>query len=87
MASHDHKRLDRLLQVREHDAGMAQQGKLHGEAKPAGVAATLGHEVPVGSGQGEKSRQAVRIVRYPEERLALFVGQQAVGAPSLSSGG
>jgi hypothetical protein len=71
----DHERLGRLLQVREHGAGMAQQGKLHGEAKPAGVAETLGDEMPVGSGQGEQTRQAVRILRYPQQDLALLVSQ------------
>ena len=55
-----HEGVDRLLHVRQPHAGMAQQGELHGEAQPVGVAAALGHEIPVGSGEGVVSRQGVR---------------------------
>ena len=44
----------RLVEVGERRAGVAQQGELHGAAEAVGVAAALGHEVPVGPGQGEQ---------------------------------
>src|SRR3978361_1181693 len=79
----DHERLGRLLRVREHGAWMAQQGKLHGEAKPAGVAETLGDEMAVGSGQGEQTRQAVCILRYSQQDLAGLRRSKSVGASKL----
>jgi hypothetical protein len=65
-----------LVQVREHRAGMAQQGELHGEAEAVGVATAPGHEVLVGAGEGEEPCQAVRVIGHTQERVALLVGQQ-----------
>jgi hypothetical protein len=71
----DHQRLRRLVQVREHRARVTQQGELHGEAEPAGVAETLGDKMPVGSRQGEEPRQRIGILGHAQQSPALFVGE------------
>ena len=42
-----HEGIDRLVEVSERRAWMAQQGKLDGAAEPIGVAASLSHLVSV----------------------------------------
>lgn len=71
-----HQGLDRLAEVGERRARVAQQGELHGVAEPGGVAPTRSHQVPVGARQGEAPGQAVRVGGDAEQRPALLVGQQ-----------
>ena len=70
------ERFDGLLQLRQGNAGMAQQSKLNGKADPIGIPAPCRHEVLIGAGQGEAPRHAVGIKWDAEESLPLLVGQQ-----------
>jgi len=78
------KRLDRLLNVRQGDSGVAKQGEL------IGIPPTCRHEFLVGTRQGEASRHAVRIKRNAEV-LSTFAPDVATRcgrrSGSMQSGG
>jgi len=78
------KRLDWLVEIGERRARMAQQGKLHGIAETVGVAAAVGHQVQVRTGQGEPPCQGVGVGRDAQQRPALLVGQQLSACQSSS---
>jgi hypothetical protein len=76
--------LDRLLQLRERNAGIAQECELNGEADSVGIPAAFSHQVQVSPRKGKASRHTVWVKRYPEESLALLVGQQLSARQGVS---
>ena len=79
-----HEGISWLAEVGERRTGITQQGELHGEAKAVGVAASLGHEAPIGPGQGEQARQGVGVGRNAQKGLALLVSQQLSACQGVS---
>jgi hypothetical protein len=79
-----HEDLDRLLQMRERSAGIAQERGLNGKADSVGIPAAFSHQVQVRPRKGKVSRHTVWVKQYAYERLALLVGQQLSARQGIS---